>query len=267
MGRNAVPAAWRNPGPRHAVLIASLALLLGCGVPGPPRSQADPASTRPVWLVTAGWHTGLAVRRGDIPKGLLPESGDFPGARYLELGWGDRDYYRASEPGLWLALKAALIPGPAVLHVAGLTDSPEAYFGSDEVLRIELPEAGFWGLVVYLDRSFARNGAPTAAPLGPGWYGDSRFYEARGRFHLFNNCNTWAARAFQAAGLPMMPEWTVTASRLRRRMLPWASARTERRRGFESGSPGSSQALPWPLIHPARTVAFHRSGWSATHLK
>jgi uncharacterized protein DUF2459 len=41
------------------------------------------------------------------------------------------------------------------------------------------------------------------APLGPGLYGDSRFYPAHGQFHLFNTCNTWAARALQAAGYPM----------------------------------------------------------------
>jgi hypothetical protein len=121
-----------------------------------------------------------------------------------------------------------------VLHVAGFDEPPAVYFGSDDVLRVNLPDTAFRYLVTYLHESFDRRGAPRAVPLGPGLYGDSRFYEAQGRFHAFNNCNTWAARAFKAAGLPVTPRRAVTAGSLRCQMLRWGSVETDRRGGLGS---------------------------------
>ena len=59
-------------------------------------------------MVNHDWHTGLIVRGVGIPLGLVPETGDFPAANYLKLGWGDWDYYQSGDPGLWLTLKATL---------------------------------------------------------------------------------------------------------------------------------------------------------------
>jgi uncharacterized protein (TIGR02117 family) len=217
-GQRGKPAAWLAA----IILVLSLYLLFGCAATGPhPYAGQNP--TRPVWLVTSGWHTGLAVRWTDIPPDLFPERADFPKAGYLEVGWGDRDYYQASDPGVWLALKAALIPGPSVLHVAGFGTPPNLYFGSGTILRIELPEAAFRNLIVYLHDSFARHGAQSASPLGPGLYGKSHFYEAQGQFHVFNNCNTWAARALHTAGLPVASFRTVTSGSLRCQIRHWSA--------------------------------------------
>ncbi|MGH9649716.1 MAG: DUF2459 domain-containing protein, partial [Terriglobales bacterium] len=46
-------------------------------------------------------------------------------------------------------------------------------------------------------------GAPVVASLGPGLYGDSRFYPARESFSLFRTCNVWTARGLRVAGLPI----------------------------------------------------------------
>ncbi|WP_456377242.1 DUF2459 domain-containing protein [Thiolapillus sp.] len=53
--------------------------------------------------------------------------------------------------------------------------------------------------------SFARNAAGSASDLGPGLYGNSRFYLSRERYHLFNTCNVWVARQLRRAGLPINP--------------------------------------------------------------
>jgi uncharacterized protein (TIGR02117 family) len=178
---------------------------------------AGPGRSLPVWLAAPDWHTGVVLRRADIPEGLVPESSDFPKANYLEFGWGDRDYYPAPEPGPWLALRAALVPGPAVLHVAGFHSAPPEFFGTDHVLRIDLPPADYRRLAAFVHESFARDGTKAAA-LGPGLYGDSRFYPARGGFHLFENCNVWTARALQAGGLAVNPGTALTPAALRRQL-------------------------------------------------
>jgi hypothetical protein len=61
--------------------------------------------------------------------------------------------------------------------------------------------------------------------LGHGLYGESRFYAARSRYHLFNTCNTWVARALQRTGLDMTPAGTVTAGGVMQQTRPSAASR------------------------------------------
>ena len=81
-----------------------------------------------MFLVPQGGHTGIAVRRADIPASLLPEKRDFPDADYLEVGWGERDFYMAQTAGPWLSFKAAFLPNRSVLHVAGVRGQLPAFF-------------------------------------------------------------------------------------------------------------------------------------------
>ena len=160
------------------------------------------------YLVAHDGHTGVALRRTDIPRGLIPETRDFPQAEYLEIGWGNRDYYYGRNQGFWGTF-SALWPSPSVLHVAGFRGRPADYFQRNEIVELELPVDGFERLVRYLHDAFDRGGAPAAAALGPGLYGESRFYPAWESFHLLRTCNVWTARALRTAGLPFRDSITM----------------------------------------------------------
>lgn len=175
-----------------------------------------------IYLVNHGWHTGLIVRRADIPSGLIPESADFPQADYLELGWGDWDYYQASDPGLWLTLKAGLWPTASVLHVVGIQGSATYRFVGYELIRLDMAKAGFARFAAYLHHSFLRTEVLKAKPVGSGWGPDSFFYPARGKFHLLNTCNSWAARALEAAGYRMDMLEPITADQLMAKVRTFA---------------------------------------------
>jgi len=172
-----------------------------------PRIEADPKATeRPtvtIFLVAHEQHTGIAVRRTDVPAGLWPESRDFPRADYLEVGWGDRDYYFRGDQGAWATLAAVLWPTPSVLHVVGMRGPPARSFPQSEIIALTVSGEGFDRLVRYIDDAYARSGSAVASPLGPGLYGDSRFYPGRESFHLFRTCNVWTARGLRSAGLPV----------------------------------------------------------------
>lgn len=178
----------------------------------------DNARARSAFVVNHGWHSAIVVKRADIPEALLPESRDFPDAQYLEIGWGDGDYYLAPDPGLRLALKAAFWSSGSVLHVLGFRGAVRDYFPASEVVEIRLPEEAFQRLARFLSTSFSR--PDPAAPAGsrPGLYPNSRFYPATGRFHLFRTCNTWVAEALETAGLPLSSAFVVTAGNLSFRM-------------------------------------------------
>ncbi len=200
--------------------------LLCSACAGRPTAPSTPAPSVPavsIYVIDEGKHTGLAIRRADIPPGLLPESGDFPGAEYLEVGWGDLDYYQADDPGLWLALKAAFWSSGAVLHVVGVKDSIAGRFGGYEIIRLDLSPVDFFGLAADIDETFARHGAKKAKPVGEDAVSDSLFYPAKGRFNLFNNCNGWAARALEAAGYPMGIFPPLTADQLMSKVRPFAA--------------------------------------------
>jgi uncharacterized protein (TIGR02117 family) len=187
--------------------------LLGCTSAA--RPAALPAPDVPaltIHVVSHGWHTGLVIRRSDIPGGLWPESADFPDAQYLEVGWGDRDFYQAPGIDLWLAIKAALWPTPSVLHVVGFSGSIVEYFARSDIVELRLSPRSLKRLITLIHDSHERRDSGRAAAIGPGLYGNSRFYPSRERFHLFNTCNLWTSRALQAAGFPVGGLGSLTAS-------------------------------------------------------
>lgn len=194
---------------RLILLVPILLALWACAAP-----QASPVQTREggpviaVYLVAHDGHTGIAVPRADIPAGLWPESRAFPQADYLEVGWGNRDYYYGRNQGLWGTLNA-MLPSPSVLHVAGFRGSPADYFRTNEIIELAVPVDGFERLVRYIHDAYERTGALPVAALGPGLYGDSLFYPAGDSFHLFRTCNVWIAQALRAAGLPFRDSITM----------------------------------------------------------
>lgn len=193
---------------RYLVFAIVLASLLQLGCAAVPEGLFPPAPgepTKPVYLVSHGWHAGIVVRRADIPPGVWPQSRDFPDAEFLEVGWGDRDYYMTRRPHLGHVLKAGLLPTASVLQIVGFNGPVERYFPRSEVIRIDLSEDGFERLCRYLEDSHAVDTAGRAQPLGRSLYGRGSFYLSRETYHLFNTCNAWTARAMRAAGCPVTP--------------------------------------------------------------
>ncbi len=177
-------------------------LLCGCAS-SPVAVLRESPAVASIFLVPQGGHTGIAVRRADIPAPLLPEKRDFPAANFLEVGWGERDFYMAQTAGSWLSFKAAFLPNRSVLHVAGVRGDLVAFFPQSDIVEIRLSQPALDGLMRYIHDAFERDGEMPAASLAPGHYGDSRFYPGRETFYLLRTCNVWTAGALRAAGLPV----------------------------------------------------------------
>ncbi len=184
------------------------------------RPVATP-EVEPIYLVSPGWHVGLVIRRTDATAAHWPEQDDFPEATFLEVGWGDRDFYQDPDPGVGTLLKAGLWPTKSVLHVVGFSRRVTAYFPRSEIIRIDVPEAGVDSLAAYVHEAYARDDEGQPLALGPGLYGESRFYAGQGRYHVFKNCNTWAARALRAAGVRVRPAEILTANDLLAQARPF----------------------------------------------
>ena len=198
------------------IRILCLAAVCGaCAAPvrdTPAPSESEPRKT--IYLVSHGWHAGIVLQHAEIPDSVWPELGDFPDAQYLEVGWGDMDFYQTPDPHLGLILKAALLPTASVLHIVGFNSPVPTYFPYSEIIGIELSFAGFEQLSRTIAASFAGDEAGNTRSLGSGLYGNSRFYLSRETYHLFNTCNVWTARALRAAGLPITPARAISVESL-----------------------------------------------------
>jgi uncharacterized protein (TIGR02117 family) len=205
----------------QAAILSVFAVVVVAGCLGPVAGLYPPSPHEPrrvVWVVDHGWHAGVVLRGADVPTDVWPERRDFPTARFLEVAWGDRDFYTAPEGSIGLALKAAFGSRHSVLHVVGFSLPVVEYFPASAVVELELSRPGFDALARFVDGAHARAGEGRAPRLGVGLYGDSGFYPARGRYSLMNTCNTWTASALRAAGCPITPLWATTAGGLLRQV-------------------------------------------------
>ena len=197
---------------RVAGFLAVVVLTAGCLGPiagREPTGGDEPALT--VWVVDHGWHTAIGVSRSDVDQRLWPEVSDFPEATFVEVAWGDRDFYMAKDPAGWLAVKAAFFTSGSVLHVVGFSAPIATYFPGSDVVELRISRRGLDAMTRFFHDEYRRDGEGRPLRVGHGLYGASGFYAALTRYHLFNTCNTWVARALRSAGLDVTPAGTLTA--------------------------------------------------------
>ena len=224
MTQNQMPKLTQQPNIapwwRFGFFLLLVLLATGCAAgPKAPLPREPAAGAENVIFVTSnGWHSSIVIAAAELPPGRIPETADFPNARYLEFGWGDAEYYPAERATLAMTMRAALTPTPAVVHLAGLRTEPARFFTQSEVLVLQTSEMHFKRLIDFIGGSFERAGASRASASGPGLYATSRFYPATGQFHLNNTCNTWTARALDAAGFAIRIQETSSAEDLMRQV-------------------------------------------------
>jgi len=211
--------------PRAAVIVSVIALLASnCAAPKTERSfSAGAANTRRVFVVHNKWHAVIVAKKADIAADEMPELVHFPGADYVEISWGDADFFPAAEGGIGLALKAAFWSSGSVVHLVGFSGAVKETYRGAEIIEIGLSEQEFRRLIGFVSAEFQRQQPGRPAIPTPGLFPQSRFFPANGKFSLLRTCNTWVAEAFGAAGLPVSPEFVFTAGNLAAQIKEFAT--------------------------------------------
>lgn len=199
--RDPIGNRGRHPMARARILRFLATLLLALGLAAGARA-GEPGGDKTIFVASNGWHTGIIIARADLPPGAIPETADFPNARYFEFGWGNREYYPAPDKTIGMTLRA-IVPGDAVVHLAGLPGDPRVVFPTAEFVAARVSADGFRRLVAFINEGFQRSGAPRIGASHKGLYAFSAFYPGTGTFHLFYTCNTWVADGLARAGLPV----------------------------------------------------------------
>lgn len=208
--------------PRHAVtrrtlLGACLAAgtvqaLPGCGSTASPTYQEARGDGVTIFLIAAGWHTEIALPIHAVQEPLRAVTPEFPGARYLSFGWGERNYYMARAPTVGDAM-SALFPGPAVLLVTPLYNQLRESRANAQVFELSLSTAGLDRLSSYLWAAFEKSGGTTRR-LAEGPAPGSVFYAATGTYSSSYTCNTWTAEGLRAGGVAVTSADVVFAGQL-----------------------------------------------------
>lgn len=183
-----------------------LLLLFVAGCAQPPLRCESP---RALYVVSHGWHTGVIVGRSDLAK-HLPALAEFGDKEYLEIGWGDEQFYRAPKGSVGLALRALFASPSSALQVVGFSGAPRDYFPRSDFAEVRSDESGYRAALTFVADSFRRTHEGQLTRLGRSLYGDGWFYATKDSFHAFNTCNTWVARAIEKTGHPISTS-TVTA--------------------------------------------------------
>ena len=185
-----------------AVLLACVAG--GCATGPPAQVAARESALQPgtqLFIVKRGWHIDVGVAAPALAPPLQVVRTELPQARYLLFGFGDRRYLTARSRRLD-ALVAALRPGPALILLTGLTDTPQEAFGARAVRVVPLQAQQMQAVQAFIWQTLVHaQGRPTRVQSGP--YGGSEYLAAQPRYSGLHTCNSWAAEALAAAGLPV----------------------------------------------------------------
>ena len=164
----------------------------------------------PVYIVSHGWHAGIAIESGYI-KEYLPEHEEMPEAQYLKFGWGDGRYYPDPDPGFGTLLSAALLPTRSVIQVVGVDIPLESYFSASTIVKIMITEEGAREFAGFVNDRFKRDSDGDIKKAADGIYMNSIFYEATGRYYLPKTSNIWTARALRKTGYPITSIYAFTS--------------------------------------------------------
>ena len=204
--RSASPGPWARQIARFGAVLLSYFLVTGCAGPikslYPPRPGETPRS---IYVIHHGsLHTGVAVKRSDIPPGLWPAHRDYAGFKYLQVGWGEDDGYRKPLTSA-IALNALAGSRRTVLLADGFRAVGEKINSPRfTVIQVDLSDRGFARLCRHIEQTYALDEAGRPIRLEKGWY------RARGTYSAFRTCNTWAAEGLRQAGCPITPAYCLT---------------------------------------------------------
>ena len=161
-----------------------------------------------IHILTNGVHTDIVVptinEQKDWSKtvkfsNIASKDTSYP---YLAIGWGDKGFYL--ETPTWSELK----PSVAFRAATGLSTSAlhATYYRKmlvdSNCRKIDISKDQYSRLIEYINNTAQTdpNGNWIYIPTNANYSDSDAFYDAKGRYHLFNTCNSWANKALKACG-------------------------------------------------------------------
>lgn len=163
-----------------------------------------------IYISSISWHTGIVVPAYTIPNSFWSPGHDYSEAPYLEIGWGEADYYPYEGFNFWYAVKSVFWPTSSVIHINPLHREIEDYYFDTEVVKIEINNEQLEELRKYITEALKLDKNGRIIPAAKGKYADSYFYNAVEKYYFPKTSNVWAARALKRMNYSISPFWYQT---------------------------------------------------------
>jgi hypothetical protein len=214
-------------------------LLAGCSTaPVSPAESSAPSAlgaasgTSTVYVARRTWHVDVGFATTELEPPLASLVGTRPEARYWFFGFGDRRYLMREHHDAF-DLFAALFRGDGLVLATTLTAAPEEAFGTDGVAHISLSGVQAHALQAFVWQTLSTSGGTAGLPqAGP--YEGSYYFPASMHYSAVHTCNTWAAEALRAAGLPIRSSGVVFAGQL------WTQVRAIESQSADAAQPAAA---------------------------
>ena len=185
-----------------------------------PVNQAQPKGEITLFLVSNGVHTDVVMPlKNEIfdwtsvvnPADTITDDANIA---YVGLGWGERNFYLYTPEWKDLSVSNALgaLSGlnRTLIHITYYAFEPKE---DDYIVKFSVTSEQYQRLTKSLSESFKQEDGKTILLKGIHYQSNDAFYEAKGRYHLFNTCNTWLNDRLVESGLKGV-YWTPFSSPL-----------------------------------------------------
>lgn len=160
-----------------------------------------------IYLVSSAVHADIIVPIDSEQKNWKPDfanktfHSDLSTQTHIAFGWGDKGFYLETET--WsdfkvsTAANALFLPSASCMHV---TFTRPEYTANKVAVTISPQE--YQKLVSFIESSFIKDETNGFVQIdGYAYSYNDAFFEANGRYHLLNTCNSWVGRALKHAGV------------------------------------------------------------------
>ncbi len=169
---------------------------------------------RIIYLIKSYWHVGILFPVDSTVIDEIPALITFDKYNFVDIGWGDEDFYQDPETDYYNAAKAILFPTKSVIKATGHMSELESIIRwSDFCIKISMTNEQYKDLVKFIADSFLIEDDEYVVASTAGG-GAIKFYKSVHAYHLFNTCNTWVADALETAGCDVSKEGVITAEDL-----------------------------------------------------
>ncbi|EAY28788.1 TIGR02117 family protein [Microscilla marina] len=186
---------------------AVVGALITMGTHKPQKLSKNAGTDIIIYITSNGLHTDIvlpaqhAVKNWQkhLPPTTRKKYAPYP---YISFGWGDKDFFLKSThtntPNFITTLKATFVPSQSLMH---LSFYQTINASSPNVYPLVVSSTQYRALVHYILKSFELTPEQKFLWVAKGYGNHDLFFQAKGRYHLFNTCNNWTNRGLKKMGI------------------------------------------------------------------